>query len=281
VDLAWSDAKRAPDPLMPRPNLHLSQRIQKPLYCYLKRRWGDEDASIPWIDRETLHLLTANWLSADAEHPLTVSLPDRTLTALLSVRVMESFDGRRNPFGMGVLNVCSYRVPAFRDEVALDMFLRTLNPDMEEFEISGPLSYSGRADIVHALRGHLRSNRFDDEDSAADPPSVPDHDRIAIANELLVQPIYSATPTPSLFAQYDEWGALRAALRKGPSWIRLVVRAVSGVEVMDRLQLVLRLPDGVMVQFDVQALKVRHGRLLLQTEEAPSWVLQRLQKAVL
>jgi hypothetical protein len=49
-----------------------------------------------------------------------VSLPDRSHPALVSVKVMASYDGGRNPFGVGVLHVCSYRLPAFQNEVALD-----------------------------------------------------------------------------------------------------------------------------------------------------------------
>ncbi|GEM_PF-6271724 len=263
---------------MPRPNHHLSLRIQIPLYCCIQRRWGEEDASIPWIDRETLHLLTADWLSSESEHSLVVSLPERSHPALITVKAMESYDGSRNPFGMGVLHVCSYRVPAFRDEVALDKFLRALDPDLEDHEISGPISYSGRADIVDALRGHLRGPRSVDS-SLEDPPSVPGHDRIAIADELLAAPMYASSPEPSLFCQFSEWDPLRAALRTGPGWVRLVVQAIPQVEVMDRLKLVLRLPDGVMVQLDTRAMKVRRGRLLLQSDNAPGWALQALDRA--
>lgn len=264
---------------MPRPNYHLSLRIQTPLYCCLQRRWGEEDASIPWIDRETLHLLTADWLSAKTDHNVVVSLPERTHPTLLEVKVMESYDGGRNPFGMGVLHVCSYRLPAFRDEVALDKFLRTLDPDLDAHEISGPISYSGRADIVDALRGHLRGGRPGQEDTIDDPPSVPAHDRIAIADELLVTPTYSPSPNPSLFAMFQDWSQVRAATRRGPTWIRLVLQAVPQIEVMDTLQLVLRLPDGVMVQLDAQAVKVRRGRLLLLASDAPSWALQAVGRA--
>jgi len=179
---------------------------------------------------------------------------------------------------MGVLHVCSYRVPAFRDEVALDKFLRSLDPDLDGHENSGPISYSGRADIVDALRGHLRGPR-PAEESLEDPPSVPGHDRIAIADELLAVPMYSGSPEPSLFCQFDDWDHLRAALRKGPTWARLVLRTVPQVEVMDSLKLVMRLPDGVMVQLDAQAMKVRRGRLLLQADNCPGWALQALGRS--
>ncbi len=262
---------------MPRPNYHLSLRIQNPLYCCLQRRWGEEDASIPWIDRETLHLLTADWLTSDAEHAVLVSLPDRSHPALVQVKVLESYDGGRNPFGMGVLNVCGYRVPAFRDEVALDKFLRSLDPDLDAAEISGPISYSGRADIVDALRGHLRGPRS--AESIEDPPSTPGHDRIAIADELLATPMYSRSPRASLYCQFDDWGPLKAALRSGQGWVRLVVRAVPQVEVMDDLDLVMRLPDGVMVQLPAKALKVRRGRLLLQADKPEPWAVRALSRA--
>jgi len=244
---------------MPRPAEHLRKRIEAPLYACIHRNWGEEDASVPWLDRERLNLLASNWLSNEQDHALDVTLPERTHPILVTLTVLEAYDGARNPFGIGVLHVCSYRVPRYKDVVALDRLLTSIDPAHRIPEISGPISYSGRADIVDALRGHLRGRSGSNESGSSEPPSQPGRDRIVVADELLATPVYAPGDPPSLLIRFAGADALRAALRHGPTWFRLAVRSVPGLEVMDRIQIVLQLPDGVMIQAQATVLKVRRG----------------------
>ncbi len=199
-----------------------------------------------------------------------VTLPDTQPSVQVSVKALASYRGRGNPFRVGVLHVCSYRLPTSRDEIAVDKFLHAMDPSVHG-HFPGTTSYRSRADVVDILRGrHTERSRVED------PPSLAGHDRITIADNQLAIPIYSDAPEPSLFCQFNDWGQLRAALRKGATWARLVLRAVPQVQARDPLKLVVRMPDNVIVQLDARVMKVRRGRLLLQAENCPSWALQAM-----
>ena len=84
----------------------------------------------------------------------------------------------------------------------------------------------------------------------------------------------------SLLATFVSKSRLERALNMGDGWFRLVLGRVPGMSPQQRLQLVIRLPDGSMVQSTVEVLRLGSTRMLLQAAPADPMTLAILRNAI-
>jgi|GEM_PF-1905292 len=100
--------------------------------------------------------------------------------------------------------------------------------------------------------------------------------RQGVTEDLLVTPLWSPGPPPSLFAVFENALALACAFDEHETGARFVLAAVGPVEVGDVIELVLQLPDGSMAQLIAMIQRRGDERIWIDVQFMPPETLALL-----
>ncbi len=151
----------------------------------------------------------------------------------------------------------------------------------EERGHAHPAGETSARKVVRQVREERRSGLISPPVSpAGSHPRATELLRKGVLRDDEVTPILSTVGGVSLLATFVSKSRLERALNMGDGWFRLVLGRVPGMSPQQRLQLVIRLPDGSMVQSTVEVLRLGSTRMLLQAAPADPMTLAILRNAI-
>ncbi len=275
------------------------RRMRKPLNVALMGELGLSDGKVVWLDGESIHILSRIKLQPALPHRVRVDLGALGQQVDLEVVVDRVHSGKGTLFKGGMLHICRYRLVRPQDGPAIEQCVSTLNPTAASLTPStwpttavgtraagsrGPRSRSGtrrsgakprsgRARVSRAIARSERKRKDTQQPKAETSerrdrisPLVAPRERTGVPEDLLVEPVWTPGPPPSLLAVFGSKAALSRALEFQDTGVCVVLKATFGVEVGDVIELVLQLPDHSMLQLIAMILRKGPERVYVQVQ---------------